>query len=147
MTDDPVAGWKARFDGLLDPHATGSDQVLDVKADDNRAGLRRRLRREFAQQTHVKRILVRIEGHEIGIATRATADRRAGTAGDQAPGVDPGSSDGATLPGLPGEYRPIRFTCPDTNCTETLSASVLASFYDEREVPSCPKHGKAVWSL
>ncbi|MDG4773606.1 hypothetical protein [Solwaraspora sp. WMMD792] len=138
MTDDDRDVWREQFKGLLDPHATDHDDVLDVAADENRSGLRRRLRQRYAQRPGVDGILVRIDGHDVGIATRRTADREAGTAGDQVSGVDPGSGDSATLPGLPAEFRAITFSCTDTDCTATS----LASFYDERRTPSCPTHGQ-----
>lgn len=138
VSDDRVAGWREQFEGLFDPHARRHAHVLDIEPDENRAGLRRQLREIYDQRPDVDGILVRIEGRDVGTATRGTADRDAGTAGEQAPGLDPGSSDGATLPGLPGEYRPVVFTCADAQCTVTL----LASFYDVRRVPSCSAHGR-----
>lgn len=143
MTDEHLAHWREQFAGLLDPQAAHSDHVLTVDRDENRPGLRRKLRAVYHQHPDVDGVLVRIDGLDVGIATRATADREAGTAGDQVPGVDLGSGDGATLLGLLGEFRAITFVCPNAGCT----VSFLKSFYDEREVPSCPKHGRAVVQL
>lgn len=133
MTDERVSPRRQKFKALLDLNAVAYQMELDVAADENLSGLRRELRRHYAQRPDVDGVLLRDHDLVIGIATRASADHEAGTAGE----VDPGSSDGATLPGLPGAFRPIVFACTRTGCAERF----LASFYDERFVPSCPTHG------
>ena len=139
MTDEHVSPRRQKFKVLLDPSARTYQKELEVPADQNLPGLRRELRGLYAQHPDVDGIMLRDDGLLIGIATRASADHEVGTAGEPARSMDLGSSDGATLPGLPGEFQPVVFVCRRSGCTERF----LASFYDERSVPSCPTHGPA----
>jgi hypothetical protein len=51
---------------------------------------------------------------------------------------EPGDADHLTLPGVPARYRLIRFRCP------SCDRRVVRSFYDERYLPTCPRHGEMV---
>ncbi|MFI5914340.1 hypothetical protein [Dactylosporangium sp. NPDC051541] len=142
VVDSRVGVWREQFEDVLDAGATDYEAVLDVELGENLPGLRRELRAVYRRRSNVNGILVRMDHLDVGIATRASADRDAGTAGEAAT-VDPGSSDGATLPGRPGEYRPVVFACAGTGC----AAKSLASFYDERTAPRCPEHGRMAVNL
>jgi hypothetical protein len=140
VTDDQVAAWRRRFGGLLDPLAGDPQRTEEVDSQLDKAGLRNHLRILFKSHPHVDRVLVRVQGHDVGIATRTNADRDPGHAGVSKSPFDPGSSDGATLPGHPSQFEPVRFTCSEQGCGKTA----LRSFYDDRYLPPCPQHGGAM---
>jgi hypothetical protein len=140
VTDDQIAAWRRRFAGLLDPSASDPQRTEEVDSRLDKADLRNHLRVLFESNPHIDRVLVRVQGHDIGIAARARADRDPGHAGVSEPPFDPGSSDGATLPGHASQFEPVRFTCTEQGCGE----KALRSFYDDRYLPACPQHGEAM---
>lgn len=140
MTDDQVAAWRRRFGGLLDPLATDPQRTEEVNPQLDKADLRNHLRVLFKGHPHVDRVLVRVQGHDVGIATRVNTDRDPGDAGVSESPFDPGSSDGATLPGYSSQFEPVRFDCAEQACGE----KALRSFYDDRFLPTCPQHGGAM---
>jgi hypothetical protein len=140
VVEGPAVRWQRTFRILLDPEASDPQRAIDVPSEQRTlVALRRRLRAEFGADPAIDRIFIRVDGVDIGISTRALANRDPGHADATSPTVDPGSSDGATLPGLPGEFRAIRFVCDGDNCQGTF----LRVFFDERTVLSCPDHPDA----
>jgi hypothetical protein len=137
VTLDPAARWQRQFKLILDPDARTHQHVETVDESCLLPELARRLRTVFDQEPQVDGILVRVKDVDVGIATRATAGKDPGHAGVTAGTVDPGAGDGATLPGLPGEFRPVRYKCKDTTCTDTF----IRTFHDERRDVRCPQHG------
>ena len=137
MTDDHPISYPHIFRAFVDRAATHYDAVVDVPVNANRAEVRRRLVAGFDESPRIAAVMIRFNGQDVGIATREKVGRVAGIAGDGPAPLDPGSSDGATLPGLPGEFRPVVFDCVQSSCPVTL----IDTFYDDRRIPECSGHG------
>lgn len=137
LTDDQVARWRMRYASLLASAGVDAKLTEDVTQDEDQADVRRRLSLVFADRPDVERIRLRVNGREIGVATRAKVMRDPGHAGATDTPFDPGAGDGATLPGHPSQFRAVSFACESAGCR----AGELRSFYDERYVPQCPRHG------
>lgn len=138
MIHDRGAVWRRRYGKLLFADLTGAQLIVDVEPGLDKSEMRERLREEFDANPRVGRLLVRIDGVDVGTADRAEAGRDPGHAGAADAGFDPGAGDGATLPGHPAQFRAVWFRCRDRACPEVA----LRSFHDERLVPECPdRHG------
>jgi hypothetical protein len=125
------------FKPVLDFSAVEYEDALDVPPTTRLPELRRRLRSRYRERPDVDRVMVRVGGHDIGVATRAGAEKDLGHLGtESSASVGPGSGDGATLPGLPGEFRAVHYKCGDQDCDRTA----LRSFFDERDIPECAAH-------
>lgn len=131
-----VATWKRRLGVLLDPAATDPQLTVDVAPDAAVAAVHRDLLWRFEADAALDRIQLRVGGAEFGIVTRATVGEDRGHLGADPPVLDSGRGDGATLPGFPGEFRPVRYVCPERRCGKTI----LRAFYDERCVVRCTEH-------
>lgn len=137
LTELTADAWRSRFKTVLDPHGVEHEEALDVPPETGLAKLRRRLQSWYREHAGVDRVMVRVNGLEIGVATRALVMRDRGHLGDDpSAAVGPGSSDGASLPGFPAEFRAIRYECGEQACDQAM----LRIFYDERDVPECAAH-------
>ncbi|MEV4830531.1 hypothetical protein AB0K25_19685 [Micromonospora sp. NPDC049257] len=83
---------------------------------------------------------VRRGGQVIGFATRERVSRWSGTlAGTETAPVS--SGDQATLPGESGQYRALRYACPEPHQPIYEEFRI---FHDARYGPHCPVHDKAM---
>jgi len=137
LTERDSAEWRRMFRPLLDLTEVEYDDVLDVPPATGLSELRRRLRSRYREKPGVERVLVRVSDLDVGVATRAKVETDRGhLGGESSAPVGPGSGDGATLPGLPGEFRAVRYRCGEPDC----GRKALRSFFDERDVPACVAH-------
>ena len=136
MSQNRTAEWRERYGNLLDADLDRFEVAETVEEAPDRAAMRKQLRELFDRHPGVDRILIIIDKERAGVAARTQADRDAGSAGDGESSLNLGASDGATLPGLSGQFRLITFACPRSGCPE----KVLRSFYDNRRIPACSRH-------
>jgi hypothetical protein len=135
-----AAKLRQRYFQLIDTSAVEAQRAEEVDGTLDSSELRRSLAAIFAHETSVEEIMLRIRGHDIGVATRARVGRDLGHAGTTDAPFDPGSSEGATLPGAPSQFRVLQFRCAKAGCDDVW----LRSFYDSRDLPVCAAHGRTV---
>jgi hypothetical protein len=136
LTDAHLDALRARYENLIDPQAADAGLTVAVDADEDLSDLRDRLRRLFADHPGEQRVLLMSGSGRIGIADRRRVLGGAGHLGAGQP-LDPGSGDGASLPGHPGYFRVLEFACTHEGC----QARELRVFYDDRYLPECGEAG------
>lgn len=133
-----AAGWREVLRALLDANAVDHHAVRDFDESVTLLEARRELMALFATSPNVDRVLIRINGEDVGVAPRDKAGKDPGVAGTDAAPAGLGASDGATLPGDSSEYRLVQFRC------HSCGRLFQCSYFDERFVPECVGHGRAV---
>jgi len=128
VRDDTVARARRRYGGLIDPALDTYDAVLDIAADDRAEDIADRLAERFRQHPR-QRVMLRLDGDDVGISDAARLRVAQGTAGSA--DTDLGAADRAGLLGRSTRFRVVGFVCG--GCGRTT----VASFYDDRFLPPC----------
>ncbi|WP_436534217.1 hypothetical protein [Actinoplanes sp. HUAS TT8] len=117
MDPDVLTRLRRRYRPLLDPPAeseveTPSDSFVLGEPPPDLPELREDLRREFETRPAALRISVRLGDAVVGVAGREKVFRPVGHAqGESAAPGSLGDSGGATLPGVPAEFRTFPVRC------------------------------------
>jgi hypothetical protein len=130
MAQAEVERARKRYGRLIDDAATRHDAVLDVTIDDRADQVSSRLMERFRERS-VTAVMIRLDEQDVGVSTRDKVRSAVGVAGGEL-----GGGDRAGLPGRSTRYRAIKFICRTCNDIE------VRSYYDEREIPACPAHGR-----
>ncbi|MER5466387.1 hypothetical protein ABT010_38265 [Streptomyces sp. NPDC002668] len=130
MAHDHVTQARSVLGRLIEPGASSYDDYLDIAAEERADQVRSRLADVFRERPMFAGLMLRLDGHQIGVSTPARVASAGGTAGD-APEF--GASDRAGLPGRSQQYKVIRFGCTTIGCPGTD----VRSYYDPRTVPVC----------
>ncbi|MGW4803258.1 hypothetical protein [Kitasatospora sp. NPDC004272] len=130
MTDNGVRWTRAALAQLIDPEARPADSGghLDVSAEDRSDQVRSRLEARFRERPELSALTIRLDGQDIGIATRRRLRATAGTAGEQ---PEFGGADRAALPGPSQQFKAVRFAC------RSCGATAVRSYYEPRDLPEC----------
>ncbi|AVH55325.1 MULTISPECIES: hypothetical protein [Streptomyces] len=128
MRDDTVARARRRYGGLIDPTLTTYDASLDLAADDRAEDVAERLAEHFRRHPR-ERVVLRLDGADVGISDAARLRRAQGVAGGA--DADVGAADRAGLLGRSTRFRAVGFVCGGCGRTAVLS------YYDDRFLPTC----------
>jgi hypothetical protein len=135
MPDDGAAGeLRGYYRGLMDPHPPPPDAECRVASRVAYPHMRQKLAALFQENPAAKGILIVVGDHEVGVATPESV-RDPGHAGIET-GAEVGVGDRASHPGESTRYRALRF-----RCRKSCPTVVVLSFYDERLIPECDRHG------
>ncbi|MDT0343880.1 hypothetical protein [Streptomyces litchfieldiae] len=139
--DTDIARARGVYGRLIDPDATGFGARLDVTPDDRADEVSLRLSRLFGERPELAGVMIRLGGRDVGVSTPARLRAAAGQANVAVP--EAGMADRASLPGLSGQYRAIRFACGSAGC----GAAQTLSYYDPRLHPVCAEAGHGAMEL
>ncbi|MFD7734933.1 hypothetical protein ACFV6F_31695 [Kitasatospora phosalacinea] len=140
MTDNGVRWARAALAGLIDPDARPVDVGgrLDVSAEERSDEVRPRLEAVFLEQPGLSAVMIRLDGQDVGIATRRRLRETAGTAGEQ---PEFGGAERASLPGSSQQFKAVRFACG------SCGATAVRSYYEPRDLPECGVAGHGTLEL
>lgn len=131
MAEEAIERARRAYAALIDSEKTGSYTTLDVEPDTRADEVRDTLEELFRKERMLSGVMIRVDGHDIGLSTPEKLYGSIGTAGG-GDNNEIGSADRGSLPGLSTWYRPVWFACPD------CGARNARAFYDERDIPVCP---------
>lgn len=128
MRDDAVERAGRRYAGLIDRTLTTYDAALPIVADDRAEDVAERLAEHFRQHPR-ERVVLRLDGQDVGISDAARLRRAQGVAGGA--DTDAGAADRAGLLGRSTRFRVVGFVCGGCGGT------AVRSYYDDRFLPTC----------